>query len=60
LGANSHSPVGIMRAGWKEQDLLEASQARLCFTPEQAAGIRAEVRHRQERQQTASASTLLK
>ena len=60
LGANSHSPVGIMRAGWKEQDLLEASQARLSFTDKQAMRIRAEVRHRQEQQQTASAATPLK
>ena len=60
LGPNSHSPVGIMRAGWKDQDLLEASQARLSFTDKQAMRIRAEVRHRQEQQQTASASTPLK
>jgi hypothetical protein len=60
LGANSHSPAGIMRAGWKDQDLLEASQARLSFTPDQARHIRTEVRQRQEQQQTASASTLLK
>ena len=60
LGANSHSAVGIMRAGWKEQDLTEASQARLNFMPDQAVRIRAEVRHRQEQQQTASASTPLK
>jgi hypothetical protein len=60
LGPNSHSPVGVMRAGWKEQDLLEASQARLTFTADQARLIRTEVRNRQEQQQTASASTLLK
>jgi len=60
LGANSHSAVGIMRAGWKEQGLTEASQARLNFMPDQAVRIRAEVRHRQEQQQTASASTPLK
>jgi hypothetical protein len=52
--------VGIMRAGWKDQDLLEASQARLSFTDKQAMRIRAEVRHRQEQQQTASAATPLK
>jgi len=60
LGPNSHSPVGIMRAGWKEEDLLEASQARLIFTPNQAQRIRTEVRHRQEQQRTASVSTLVK
>ncbi len=47
LGPNSHSPVGIMRAGWSEDDLLKASQARFIFTPEEAHRIRAEVRHRQ-------------
>ncbi len=60
LGPNSHSPAGIMRAGWKEQDLLEASQARLTFTADQARLFRTEVHQRQERQQTASASRLLK
>jgi hypothetical protein len=60
LGPNSHSPVGIMRAGWKEQDLLEASQARLTFTTDQARLFRTEVQQRQEQQRTASASTLLK
>jgi hypothetical protein len=60
LGPNSHSPVGVMRAGWKEQDLLEASQARLTFTNDQARLIRTEVRNRKEQQRTASASTLSK
>jgi hypothetical protein len=60
LGPNSHSPVGIMRAGWKEQDLLEASQARLTFTPDQSRRILTEVRQRQDQPQTTSASTLLK
>jgi hypothetical protein len=55
LGPNSHSPAGIMRAGWKEQDLLEASQARLTFTADQARLIRAGVRQSQE-QPTASGS----
>jgi len=60
LGANSHAAVGIMRAGWKEQDLLEASQARLSFTPDQSRRIRTEVRQRQERQPTTSASALVR
>jgi hypothetical protein len=55
LGPNSHSPAGIMRAGWKEQDLLEASQARLTFTPDQARRIQTEVRHRQKKQGLAEA-----
>jgi hypothetical protein len=60
LGPNSHSPVGIMRAGWKEEDLLEVSQARLTFTTDQAQRIRTEVRYRQEQQGTTSALTLVK
>jgi hypothetical protein len=60
LGPNSHSPVGIMRAGWKEEDLKRASQAGLMFTADEARRIRAEIRHRQEPQRTASASTLAK
>jgi hypothetical protein len=60
LGPNSHSPVGIMRGGWKQDDLLKASQARVTFTPDQAQRIRTEVRHRQEQQGTASALTLAK
>ena len=60
LGPNSHSPVGIMRAGWKEEDLLKVSQARLTFTPDQAQLIRTKVRARQEQQGTTSAFTLVK
>jgi hypothetical protein len=60
LGPNSHSPVGIMRAGWNEDDLKRASQAGLMFTADEATRIRTEVRHRQELQRTASASTLAK
>jgi hypothetical protein len=60
LGPNSHSAVGIMRAGWKEDDLLKASQARLTFTPDQAQRIRTEVRYRQEQHGTASAFMLAK
>jgi len=60
LGPNSHSPVGIMRAGWDEGDLKRASQDNLTFTADQAKHIRTEVRHRQEQQQTTSASTLVK
>jgi hypothetical protein len=56
LGPNSHSSVGIMRAGWKEDDLKQASQARLTFTTSEAEHIRLEVRRRQERQRTASGS----
>jgi hypothetical protein len=60
LGPNSHSPVGIMRAGWKEEDLKRASQVGLTFTADEARRIRTDVRHRQEPQRTASASTLAK
>ena len=60
LGPNSHSPVGIMSAGWKEDDLKQASQARLTFISSEAERVRIEVRRRQEQQRTTSASTLLK
>ena len=56
LGPNSHSSVGIMRAGWKEDDLKQASQARLTFTTSEAERIRTEVRQSQEQQPTASGS----
>ena len=35
-----HSPTGLMRAGWDEQDLRLAVRGRLIFTAEQAALIR--------------------
>jgi len=60
LGPNSHSPVGIMRAGWKDKDLLEVSQARFTFTTDQSQRIQREVRYRQENQGTTSALTLVK
>ncbi len=40
LGPNTHSPVGIMRAGWNEQDLHRISRDGLRFTSEQAGQIR--------------------
>ena len=60
LGPNSHSAVGIMRAGWNEDDLKRASQAGLMFTADQARRIRADVGRRQDPKRTASASTLAK
>jgi len=45
-----------MRAGWKEDDLKQASQARLTFTTSEAERIRTEVRQSQEQQPTASGS----
>jgi hypothetical protein len=33
LGANSHSPTGIMRAQWQSADLASASQGTLLFSP---------------------------
>src|SRR5262245_4826564 len=39
----SHSRVGIMRSGWRWNDLLEAAYGNLTFTPEQALVIRMEV-----------------
>jgi hypothetical protein len=43
LGANSHSPTGIMMGKWSSGVLRAASQGHLLFTPQQAELIRAEV-----------------
>lgn len=40
LGANSHSPDGLMRAHWTPQDLIKASHGNLEFTQEQCLKIR--------------------
>ena len=44
----SHSRSGIMRDGWRLNDLLDAAYGVLGFTPEQAAEIRMEVRIRKQ------------
>jgi len=43
LGANSHSSEGIMRASWRQQELLTIARARLFFTDEQSKRMCAEV-----------------
>ena len=43
-----HSPVGIMRAGWRWNDLLDLAYGDLVFTPQEAAVVRAEVQMRQQ------------
>jgi predicted Zn-dependent protease len=43
----SHSPTGIMRNGWRWDDLLNAAYGELGFTPQQAAVIRMELRIRE-------------
>ena len=40
LGANSHSPSGLMRAHWTGEDLTSASKGNLRFSPEQSLRIR--------------------
>jgi hypothetical protein len=43
LGQNSHSPTGIMAGEWSAEELRDAGQCRLLFTPQQAERIRGEV-----------------
>jgi len=43
----SHSPIGIMREGWRWNDLLAAAYGSLNFTLQQASAIRMEVRIRE-------------
>jgi hypothetical protein len=40
LGANSHSPTGLMRAHWTREDLANAAKGNLRFSQEQAVRIR--------------------
>jgi len=42
----SHSPAGIMRAQWDEDDMLRLAQGALSFDPQEAAEIRMEVARR--------------
>ncbi len=46
LGANSHSPTGIMMGEWSPEELRGAAWGRLRFTPHQAELLRAEVQSR--------------
>jgi len=46
LGANAHSPSGIMRGLWTPDDLRFMSWSRLFFTPQQGEVIRAALRRR--------------
>jgi len=48
LGLDAHSSVGIMRAEWRMDDVLNLAYGDLAFTPRQAAVIRGEVRMRQQ------------
>ena len=44
----SHSAIGLMRDGWRWNDLLNVAYGDLDFTPQQAAVIRTAVRMRQD------------
>ena len=48
LGLDAHSELGIMRAAWRPNDLLNLTYGDLAFTPQQAAVIRSEVEMRQQ------------
>lgn len=43
LGTNSHSPIGIMRAAWTENELRLASRGSFSFQAQEATRISAEV-----------------
>jgi hypothetical protein len=51
LGPNSHAPSGIMIARCKAKNLIEISQGRYGFSPEQSQRIQSEVRKRQTLQE---------
>lgn len=51
LGPNSHSPVGVMRANWRQADLQAIARAYLFFTGQQSRRIREEVSARNAIQQ---------
>ena len=46
LGADSHSPVGIMRSKWGPTDFQAAANGQLIFTAQQAGQLQAELRKR--------------
>src|SRR5262249_17895041 len=43
LGANAHSPHGVMRGNWRDYEFTLATCRALAFTPEQNAQLRWEV-----------------
>jgi hypothetical protein len=43
LGSQSHSPVGVMSARWREEELRRVSMGSLRFTSEQASRMRARI-----------------
>jgi hypothetical protein len=49
LGANSHSPTGIMAARWSREELVIISQSGLSFTAQESQSIRAEVEKRMKK-----------
>lgn len=53
LGSNSHSATGIMRAQWRQEDLMLSLRDRLGFSAQQAEQIRSDVRRRSEQQREA-------
>jgi hypothetical protein len=59
LGADRHSPRGIMRAEWRLEDLRLAARAYLRFTRQERQLLRAAVRKRWGLQETIAASKQL-
>ncbi len=49
LGLNSHSGAGIMQRQWERKQIRQAMTGSLCFTPEQAKLIQAEMKTRMRR-----------
>lgn len=56
LRSGAHAHIGIMRAYWDRQELREAAQRSLLFTPEQSERVRAEVRERSQGQASRQSS----
>jgi hypothetical protein len=46
LGAGNHSPTGLMRARWQQQELELIRRRTLAFTSGQAESIRAQTQER--------------
>jgi hypothetical protein len=62
LGPGSHSPTGIMRSQWNEEEFRRCTRQTFCFTPEQAERLKAEllirVREEGDRNRTVSVDNM--
>jgi len=58
LGANSHSPEGVMSAAWSQHDLTRAGQRRLGFSQDESCRLQAAVMERDRAEVVSAVSAM--